>query len=93
MFIINYIYFFSTVNIPENKIKKSKDEREEFLTELRREGEAVHYRGRSQDSVDHVTWLWRYGRPDIVRSCIGLHQHWDIYIIDNKTYRKPSKKV
>ncbi|XP_062598206.1 uncharacterized protein LOC134259620 [Saccostrea cucullata] len=82
------------LNIPENKIKSSKDERKEFLTELRREGEAVHYRGRSQDSVDHVTWLWRYGRhakPDIVRSCIGLHPHWDIYIIDNKTYRKPSK--
>ncbi|XP_062586698.1 probable serine/threonine-protein kinase pats1 [Saccostrea cucullata] len=60
--------------------------------DLRRD--AVHYRGRSQDSVDHVTWLWRYGRearPDIVRSCIGLHPHWDIYIIDNKPYRKPSK--
>ncbi|XP_062601006.1 uncharacterized protein LOC134262647, partial [Saccostrea cucullata] len=78
------------LNIPENKIK-SKDEREKFLTELRREGEAVHYRGRSQDKKDHVTWLWRYrygARPDIVRSCIGLHPHWDIYIIDNKTYRK-----
>ncbi|XP_062616074.1 uncharacterized protein LOC134277783 [Saccostrea cucullata] len=82
------------LNIPENIIKKSKDEREEFLTELRREGEAVHYRGRLQDSVDHVTWLWRYekwARPDIVRSCIGLHPHNDIYIIDNKAYRKPSK--
>ncbi|XP_062613224.1 uncharacterized protein LOC134274995 [Saccostrea cucullata] len=81
------------LNIPENKIK-SKDEREEFLTELRKEGEAVHYRGRPHDSVDHVTWLWRhrYGaRPDIVRSCIGLYPHWDLYIIDNKTYRKPSK--
>ncbi|XP_062605775.1 uncharacterized protein LOC134267588, partial [Saccostrea cucullata] len=79
-----------TLNIPENKIK-NKDEREKFLTELRREGEAVHYRGRSQDSVDHVTWLWRYWRPDIVRSCIGLHPHNDIYIIDNKAYRKPNK--
>ncbi|XP_062605949.1 uncharacterized protein LOC134267753, partial [Saccostrea cucullata] len=82
------------LNIPENKIKSSKDEREKFLTVLRREGEAVHYRGRSQDSVDHVTWLWRYfggARPDIVRSCIGLHPHNDIYIIDNKPYRKPSK--
>ncbi|XP_062571422.1 uncharacterized protein LOC134233470 [Saccostrea cucullata] len=27
----------------------------------------------------------------MVRSCIGLHPHWDIYIIDNKAYRKPSK--
>ncbi|XP_062604730.1 uncharacterized protein LOC134266519, partial [Saccostrea cucullata] len=84
------------LNIPENKIKSSKDEREKFLTELRREGEAVHYRGRSQDSVDHVTWLLRYeyeARPDIVRSCIGLHPHWDIYIIDNKPYRKSSKKI
>ncbi|XP_062618065.1 uncharacterized protein LOC134279650, partial [Saccostrea cucullata] len=82
------------LNIPENKVKKSKDERKEFLTELRRDGEAVHYRGRSQDSIDHVTWLWRYGldnRPDIVRSCIGLHPHNDIYIIDNKPHRKPSK--
>ncbi|XP_062567404.1 uncharacterized protein LOC134229652, partial [Saccostrea cucullata] len=78
------------LNIPENKIK-SKDKREKILTELRREGEAVYYRGRSHVSVDHVTWLWRHGRPDIVRSCIGLHPHWDIYIIDNKTYRKPSK--
>ncbi|XP_062610254.1 uncharacterized protein LOC134272035 [Saccostrea cucullata] len=79
------------LNIPENKIKSSKDEREEFLTVLRREGEAVHYRGRSQDSVDHVTWLRSDLRPDIVRSCIGLHPHWDLYIIDNKTYGKPSK--
>ncbi|XP_062568848.1 probable serine/threonine-protein kinase pats1 [Saccostrea cucullata] len=44
--------------------------------------------------MDHVRWLWRYGvyaRPDIVRSCIGLHPHNDIYIIDNKPYRKPSE--
>ncbi|XP_062591050.1 uncharacterized protein LOC134252560 [Saccostrea cucullata] len=68
-----------------------KGKGKEFLTELRREGEAVHYRGRSQDRVDHVTWLWRYERPDIVISFIGLHPHWDIYIIDNKTYSKPSK--
>ncbi|XP_062608155.1 probable serine/threonine-protein kinase pats1 [Saccostrea cucullata] len=79
------------LNIPENEIKSSKDEREKILTELKREGEAVHYRGRSQDCVDHVTWLWRYWRPDIVRSCIGLHPHNDIYIIDNKAYRKPSE--
>ncbi|XP_062569835.1 uncharacterized protein LOC134231895 [Saccostrea cucullata] len=88
-----YYEIHRRLNIPENIIK-GKDEGEEFLTELRREGEAVHYRERSQDSVDHVTWLWRYkldARPDIVRSCIGLHPHWDIYIIDNKTYRKPSK--
>ncbi|XP_062620932.1 uncharacterized protein LOC134282544 [Saccostrea cucullata] len=94
MNILTHVTMEDTINISENKIKSSKDERKEFLTELRREGEAVHYRGRSQDSVDHVTWLWRhrgYNRPDIVRSCIGLHPHWDIYIIDNKTYRRPSK--
>ncbi|XP_062597903.1 uncharacterized protein LOC134259323, partial [Saccostrea cucullata] len=83
------------LNIPDNILNEDKDKRKQFLMDLRREGEAVHYRGRSQDSVDHVTWLWRYGRynrPDIVRSCIGRHLHWDIYIIDNKPYRKPSKK-
>ncbi|XP_062569596.1 uncharacterized protein LOC134231628, partial [Saccostrea cucullata] len=71
--------------------KNNKDKRKRFLIDLRREGESVHYIGRSLNSVDHVTWLWRHGRPDIVRSCIGLHPHWDIYIIDNKAYRKPSK--
>ncbi|XP_062566138.1 uncharacterized protein LOC134228503 [Saccostrea cucullata] len=75
------------LNIPENKIKSSKDELDEFLTDLKSGGN-------THDTVDHVTWLWRYrrqARPDIVRSCIGLHPHWDIYIIDNKPYRKPSE--
>ncbi|XP_062590128.1 probable serine/threonine-protein kinase pats1 [Saccostrea cucullata] len=65
--------------------------RTQLLKTLKEQGEAVHYRGRSQGSVDHVTWLWRHKRPDIVRSCIGLHPHNDIYIIDNKAYRKPSE--
>ncbi|XP_062572567.1 uncharacterized protein LOC134234505 [Saccostrea cucullata] len=80
---------YKILNVPENILKKSKDNRKEFLMDLRR-GEALNYRGRSQDSVDHVIWLWRYRRPDIVRSCIGLHPHNDIYILDNKAYRKPS---
>ncbi|XP_061193258.1 uncharacterized protein LOC133201472 [Saccostrea echinata] len=88
-----YDEIYQILNVSKQKLKYSEDKREEFLMDLRREGEAVHYRGRSQDSVDHVTWLWRYRnlvRPNIVRSCIGLHPHWDIYIIDNKAYRKPS---
>ncbi|XP_061192318.1 uncharacterized protein LOC133200551 [Saccostrea echinata] len=82
------------LNVSNKILKESEDKREEFLMDLRRGGEAVHYRRRSQDSVDHVTWLWRYeflARPDIVRSCIGLNPHNDIYIIDNKAYRKTSK--
>ncbi|XP_062566783.1 uncharacterized protein LOC134229088, partial [Saccostrea cucullata] len=79
------------LNIPVNNVMSSKDKREEFLNDLKKEGESVNSRKPTHDSVDHVTWLWRYGRPDIVRSCIGLHPHWDIYIIDNKAYRKPSK--
>ncbi|XP_062614823.1 uncharacterized protein LOC134276605, partial [Saccostrea cucullata] len=81
------------LNIPENQIKSCEDERSKFLRTLRR-GEAVHYRGRPEDSVDHVRWLLGYGcraRHDIVRSCIGLQPHWDIYILDNKAYRKSSE--
>ncbi|XP_062581807.1 uncharacterized protein LOC134243570, partial [Saccostrea cucullata] len=82
------------LNTPYNEKKGNLSERTQLLITLKEQGEAVHYRGRSHDSVDHVTWLWRYGywaRPDIVRSCIGLHPHNDIYIIGNKAYRKPSK--
>ncbi|XP_062599977.1 uncharacterized protein LOC134261567, partial [Saccostrea cucullata] len=82
------------LNVSNQILKESEDKRKEFLSDLRKGGAAVHYRGRSHDSIDHVTWLWRYNywaRPDIVRSCIGLHPHWDIYIIDNKAYRKTSK--
>ncbi|XP_061192299.1 uncharacterized protein LOC133200528 [Saccostrea echinata] len=86
-----YDEIYQILNIPEHNVKSNRDEREEFLMDLRERREAVHYRGRSQDSVDHVTWLWRYGRPDIVRSCIGLHPHNDIYIIDNKSCNKPTK--
>ncbi|XP_062621759.1 uncharacterized protein LOC134283319, partial [Saccostrea cucullata] len=84
------------VNVSINILKDSENKKAKLLTDLKREREKVYYRGRSHNSVDHVTWLWRYGllaRPDIVRSCIGLHPHWDIYIIDNKAYRKPSKKI
>ncbi|XP_062587368.1 uncharacterized protein LOC134249007 [Saccostrea cucullata] len=94
MSIYNMIpHFF---NVSNNILKDNKDKKAKLLTDLRKEGEVVHYRGRSQDSVDHVTWLWRYknwARPDIVRSCIGLHPHWDIYIIDNKAYKKTSKNI
>ncbi|XP_062605766.1 uncharacterized protein LOC134267574, partial [Saccostrea cucullata] len=82
------------LNIPYNEIRGTRSKRTQLLITLKEQGDAVHYRGRSQDSVNHVTWLWRYGywaRPDIVRSCVGLHQHNDIYIIDNKAYRKPSE--
>ncbi|XP_061193211.1 uncharacterized protein LOC133201424 [Saccostrea echinata] len=88
-----YIYddIHQILNVKKSVQKDSIDEREKFVMDLRNEGEVVHRKGRSQDSVQHVTWLWRYGRPDIVRSCIGLHPHWDINIIDNKAYRKPSE--
>ncbi|XP_062613942.1 uncharacterized protein LOC134275697 [Saccostrea cucullata] len=72
-----------------NEIKKKG-----YLETLKQKGEGILYKGRSSDREDHVTWLWRYdedARPDIVRSCIGLHPHWDIYVIDNKAYRKPNK--
>ncbi|XP_062584103.1 uncharacterized protein LOC134245876, partial [Saccostrea cucullata] len=85
------IYQILNISVPIQM--ESKDKRTIFLMDLRRGGEAVYYRGRSCDSVDHVTWLWRHdyrARPDIVRSCISLHPHNDIYIIDNKAYRKPS---
>ncbi|XP_062621123.1 uncharacterized protein LOC134282737, partial [Saccostrea cucullata] len=79
------------LNTPYKEIGGNLSERTQLLITLTEQGEAVHNGGRSHDSIDHVTWLWRYGRPDIVRSCIGLHPHNDIYIIDNKAYRKPSK--
>ncbi|XP_062603113.1 uncharacterized protein LOC134264868 [Saccostrea cucullata] len=86
-----YDEIYQILNVSEKILRESDDQRKEFLMDQRREVEAIYYRGRSQDSVNHVRWLWRYlnPRPDIVRSCIGLHQHWDIYIIDNKAYRKP----
>ncbi|XP_062614097.1 uncharacterized protein LOC134275821 [Saccostrea cucullata] len=85
-----YDDIYKILNVSNQILKEGEDKRKDFLSELSK-GDDVHYRGRSHDSVDHVTWLWRYRRPDIVRSCIGLHQHNDIYLIDNKAYRKPSK--
>ncbi|XP_056015153.1 uncharacterized protein LOC125677494 isoform X2 [Ostrea edulis] len=82
------------LNIPLNKVRTSKGKRRAFLEELQQTGECVQYRGGSQGSVQHVKWLWRYDfndRPDIVRSCIGPHPHWDIYIINNTAYRKHSQ--
>ncbi|XP_056015440.1 uncharacterized protein LOC125675812 isoform X2 [Ostrea edulis] len=79
------------LNIPLSKVRMSDDARGALLEELHRTGERVQYRGGSQGSVQHVKWLWIYGRPDIVRSCIGLHPHWDIYIINNTAYRKHSQ--
>ncbi|XP_062594581.1 uncharacterized protein LOC134256001 [Saccostrea cucullata] len=82
------------LNIPMNNVMSNKDKREEFLNDLKKAGESLNSTKQTRNSVDHVTWLWiysDYARPDIVRSCIGLHPHNDIYIIDNKPYRKPSK--
>jgi hypothetical protein len=82
------------VNIPLDVTKKYLDERLQFLEELKQRGECVPYRGESGDIVQHVHWNWKCegdARPDIVRSCIGLHPHWDIYIIKDKAYRKHSK--
>ncbi|XP_056018466.1 uncharacterized protein LOC125668285 [Ostrea edulis] len=88
------------LNIPISRVKEDIIKRKQFLEELKQNRECVQYRGRpedsggSQDNVQHVEWLWRSesdARPDIVRSCIGLHPHWDIYIINNTAYRKHSK--
>lgn len=81
------------MNIPRNNLRMSDDERGAFLLESYQPGECVRYRSGSQGDVPHVKWLWKYGRlarPDIVRSCIGLRPHWDIYIINNMAYRKHS---
>ncbi|XP_062569082.1 uncharacterized protein LOC134231175 [Saccostrea cucullata] len=79
------------LNVSNQMLKKGEAKRKDFLMDLRKKGKDVKFRRSLRDSVDHVTWLWRYGlyaRPDIVRSCIGLYPHNDIYIIDNKAYRK-----
>ncbi|XP_062619585.1 uncharacterized protein LOC134281134, partial [Saccostrea cucullata] len=84
--------FSFPVNIPEIILQKSKNEQIEYLQRLQT-GESVHCRG-SNDSFEHILWKWEYlkdARPNIVRSCIGLHEHSDIYIIGNKAYREPSK--
>ncbi|XP_062579515.1 uncharacterized protein LOC134241489 [Saccostrea cucullata] len=89
-----YYKIHQILNVPVNILSENEDKRRDFLTVQKRGGDAVHLRGRSHNSVDHVTWLWRYerwARPNIVRSCIGLHPHLDIYIIDNKPYRKPNQ--
>ncbi|XP_061177497.1 uncharacterized protein LOC133186291 [Saccostrea echinata] len=89
-----YDWIYQILMVPMDVLKGNTNKRKKYLKKLKQRGESVSYRGRSQDSVQHVTWLWRYGymaRPDIVRSCIGLHQHWDIYIVDNRAYRKPSQ--
>jgi hypothetical protein len=79
------------VDIPPSEVRLSDDERKKFIEELQRTGECVQYRSGSQGGVQHIKWLWRDGRPDIVRSCIGLHPHCDIYIINDTAYRKHSK--
>ncbi|XP_062597176.1 uncharacterized protein LOC134258649 [Saccostrea cucullata] len=82
------------LNVPMSIVRGREQDRKDFQEKLKQEGERIQSRKAAVDSVDHVTWLWRYGgynRPDIVRSCIGLHQHNDIYIIDNQAYRKPSE--
>ncbi|XP_056015212.1 uncharacterized protein LOC130052947 [Ostrea edulis] len=72
------------LSIPLDKTRMSEGERGAFLEELRKTGECVQSQG-------SVKWLWRYERNDIVRSCIGFHPHWDIYMIKNKAYRKHSQ--
>ncbi|XP_056015762.1 uncharacterized protein LOC125676826 [Ostrea edulis] len=82
------------LNIPLSKIRMSDDKRGAFLEDLQQTGECVQNRGGSRGSVQHVKWLWRdwqNARPDIVRSCVGLHPHCDIYIINNTAYRKHSQ--
>ncbi|XP_056015017.1 uncharacterized protein LOC125676215 isoform X3 [Ostrea edulis] len=76
-----------TLSIPLDKVGMTESERGAFLEDLQKTGECVQ----SQGSVQHVKWLWRDLRPDIVRSCIGLHPHRDIYIINNTAYRKHNK--
>ncbi|XP_056015060.1 uncharacterized protein LOC130052891 [Ostrea edulis] len=76
-----------TLSIPLDKVRMTESERGAFLEDLQKTGECVQ----SQGSVQHVKWLWRLNpsaRPDIVRSCIGPHPHWDIYIINNTANRK-----
>ncbi|XP_062600549.1 probable serine/threonine-protein kinase pats1 [Saccostrea cucullata] len=85
-----YDVIHKTLNVSIQMLKDSLEKRKEFLNDIRKEGKVVDHR-RSHDSADHVIWRWGYWRPDIVRSCIGLYPHWDIYIIDNKAFRKPSK--
>ncbi|XP_056015003.1 uncharacterized protein LOC130052877 isoform X1 [Ostrea edulis] len=84
-----------TLHVPTTILQDMTfDQRQEFIRDLEHSGECVHCRGGSQGSVQHVKWLRRdviNTRPDIVRSCIGLHPHWDIYIINNTAYRKQSK--
>ncbi|XP_061195128.1 uncharacterized protein LOC133203347 [Saccostrea echinata] len=82
------------VNIPMRVLRGNETERQEFLEKLKQSAEYILYK-RSQESDQNVKWVWKYGvihgRPEVVRSCIGLHEHWDIYIMDNKAHRKPSK--
>ncbi|XP_062584621.1 uncharacterized protein LOC134246315, partial [Saccostrea cucullata] len=82
------------VNIPMRVLRGNETERQEFLEKLKELEEDIQFRG-SQESGQNVKWIWKYGvvhgRPDIVRSCIGLHEHWDIYVIGNKAHRKSSK--
>ncbi|XP_056015748.1 uncharacterized protein LOC125673557 isoform X1 [Ostrea edulis] len=76
-----------TLCIPQGIFKQSTEDRKEFLNNLTQTGEYVQHR----DSVQPVKWIWRNHRPGIARSCIGLHPHCDIYIINNTPYRKHSK--
>ncbi|XP_062603088.1 uncharacterized protein LOC134264828 [Saccostrea cucullata] len=79
------------LNVPKAISRQKQSKRKQFLRNLEHKGESAHCSGRSGDSVPHVKWLWNQRRPDIVRSCIGLYPHWDVYIINNKAYKKPSK--
>ncbi|XP_062599445.1 uncharacterized protein LOC134260939 [Saccostrea cucullata] len=83
-------YVFQILNIPDAVSNKDGDERKTFITDLEKKGEILNYSGKSQSQAQ-VKWFHRFWRPAIVRSCVGNHPHMDIYIINNKAYKVPSR--
>ncbi|XP_062619587.1 uncharacterized protein LOC134281136 [Saccostrea cucullata] len=79
------------LHIPENIITESIDKREEFLRNLQQNGEEIPNKVKTNGESQHVKWLWKFQRHEVVRSCIGLYPHSDIYIINHKAYRKHSE--
>ncbi|XP_062599448.1 uncharacterized protein LOC134260942 [Saccostrea cucullata] len=78
------------LHVPGNIIKESKVRREEFVRNLQQCGEKIYDRSRTHHKSQHVKWLKKYYRLKTVRSCIGLHHHSDIYIINTQAYREHS---
>ncbi|XP_062602580.1 uncharacterized protein LOC134264294 [Saccostrea cucullata] len=81
---------FQILNIPESILKEDVNQRRNFLRDLEKRGEVVHYSGKPQTCLQ-VEWIPRFWRPGIVRSCVGPHPQMDIYIINNKAYREQSE--